>query len=465
MKKSIIYFAKDNLGKGLIYIGKTSRELNERINEHEKSAKNNDPAPFHKALIDHGLKNWIWGDIEECFDKDVFIREEYWIKKHINAGMDVLNVTHAGEKIKKGSQSNKNYGSIMGGINVWKSKKAKKWMQISGTLKPVRNITRNIDYQSLTEAGVKEKDSRPGITRSAEKGIPTINGNLYAFLDLEKNPILKDGHKKNKSRTKKIKNRFTNTVYNSVKNAAKKNDVTTSSISDVCNGKTFTSNGYSFCFIDDNNNEILYDKHHEHDNRKKEKENLQYAAYLIEDSNFEKPYIFDTTKEMAKSLNIPQSKIPIVCKGERSHTKGWRIAYFDKISQKPNLTETHKSPVKKLIRRIKCLDDQKEFDNLNKAAKYYKLIGSQIGLVCKGILKTTDGKKFVFLDRNGNKILTKKHKETSRWRGTQIYCPQLGKKFNSVKHFCDETEVPQKRARKHLDDNSVYLGGLTIHRI
>ena len=65
MKKSIIYFAKDNLGKGLIYIGKTSRELNERINEHEKSAKNNDPAPFHKALIDHGLKNWIWGDIEE----------------------------------------------------------------------------------------------------------------------------------------------------------------------------------------------------------------------------------------------------------------------------------------------------------------------------------------------------------------------------------------------------------------
>jgi hypothetical protein len=465
MKKSIIYFAKDNLGLGLIYIGETGRKLNERKTEHEQSALNGDPAPFHKALIDYGFKNWDWGDIEECSDEDKFMREKYWIKTHLKEGMKVLNVTHAGEKIEKKNRANKKYGSIMGGKNVWKSKKAKKWMQISGKLKPVRNITRNIDYQSLTEASMKEIDSRPGITRSAEEGIPTIKGNLYAFLDLDGNQILTDGHKKNKSRTKKVKNRITDTVYNSSKEAAEKNNVTASSINDVCNGKTFTSNGFSFCFIDDNDNEILYDKHHEHDNRKKEKENLQYAAYLIEDSNFENPYIFDTTKEMAESLNIPQSKIPIVCKGERSQTKGWRIAYFDKISQKPNLTETHDNPVKKLIRKIKCLDDQKEFDNATKAAKYYKLIRSQIQSVCEGILKTTGGKRFAYLDKNGNEILTNKHNESSRWKGTQIYCPQLGKKFNSVKHFCDETEIPQKRVRKHLNDNSVYLGGLTVHKL
>ena len=44
-------------------------------------------------------------------------------------------------------------------------------------------------------------------------------------------------------------------------------------------------------------------------------------------------------------------------------------------------------------------------------------------------------------------------------------CPELGKVFNSIKHFCDETGVPYSRATRHLNDSSVNMDGLTIHKI
>ena len=113
----------------------------------------------------------------------------------------------------------------------------------------------------------------------------------------------------------------------------------------------FSVNGYSFCFLDDDQNEILKSKHLENDKRKKEKYNRQFAAYFIEDNNYENPKVFDTTKELAETLNVNQSKIPGVCRGERSHTSGWRIAYFNRENNQPELTETHRKPVKKLIRK------------------------------------------------------------------------------------------------------------------
>lgn len=465
MKQSLIYFALSKLNSKEIYIGKTVRTLDERKSEHENSALNRDPSPFHKALIDNGFKNWKWGEIEKCSTDDVFEREEFWIKKNIESGMNVLNVTHAAEEKSAKPIKKSRIGSVMGGKNVWKSDDAKRWLILDGILKPVRNITRKINYPSVSKAAEQEIDSRPGITRSAKTGIPTINNNLYVFLDIENNPILTDGHLKNKTRTKRVKNRNTGKIYNNAKEAAEKNNLSANAINSVCNGGQFTANGYSFCFIDDDQNEILKEKHIEQDNRRKESENRQYAAYFIEDINYEKPMLFDSTKEMAETLNIPQAKIPIVCRGERSHTKGWRIAYYNRTTNQPELTKTHRQPVKKLIRKVKCLDDGLEFDNASKAAKYYQLIRSQIQSVCEGNLKTTNGKKFAYLDRNGNEILTDKHKESLRWKGIPIMCPELGKVFNSIKHFCDETGVPAKRAHKHLKDSSVNLGGLTIHKI
>jgi hypothetical protein len=464
MKISLIYFALSKLDSKEIYIGKTNRTLEERRIEHENSALNRDPSPFHKALIDNGFKNWKWRELEKCKKDDIIDREKYWIKKNIESGMKVLNVSHAA-KVDNAKPVLKNkIGNIMGGKNVWQSEDAKRWMYLDGVVKPVRNITRNIDYPSLIKASENEIDSRPGITRSAETGVPTLNNNLYVFLDLDGQPIYTDGHLKNKTRTKRVKNRDTDRIYDSVKEAADKNGVSVSSISAVCNGDYFSSNGYSFCYVIDDN-DVLKDKHKEYDKRKELKNRRQYAAYIIEDENYENPLLFNSTKDLAETLNVTQSHIHSVCKGERGHSKGWRIAYFDKITNQPELTDTHKKPLKKQIRRIKCLDDGLEYDNASIAGKHYEVISSQILQVCEGKLKTTGGKRFAFLDRNGNEILLDKHKESLRWKGTQVMCPELGEVFSSIKHFCEATGVPHSRATRHLNDSSVNMGGLTIHKI
>ena len=121
--------------------------------------------------------------------------------------------------------------------------------------------------------------------------------------------------------------------------------------------------------------------------------------------------------------------------------------------------------IKKQIRRIKCLDDGKEYDNASIAGKYYQVISSQILEVCEGKLKTTGGKRFAYLDKNGNEVLTDKHKDSLRWKGTQVMCPELGEVFNSIRHFCDNTGIQHSRATRYLKDPSVNLGGLTIYKV
>ena len=465
MKKSLIYFALCTLNTKEIYIGKTKRTLTVRRKEHENDASNRAPDTFHRALSVNGLKHWKWGQLEICSIDEVVEREKYWIKKNQESGMIVLNTANTYKNVKTELKVKNTIGNIMGGKNVWKSEEAKRWLYLDGIVKPVRNITRNIDYRSLNQASDNEIDSRPSITKSAETGVPTINNNLYVFLDLDGQPKYKDGHKKKISRTKKIKNRDTGKIYNSAKEAAEKESVSASAISGVCNGDYFTANGYSFCYVDDDAKDVLKDKHKEYDKRKEIKENRQYAAYLIEDKDYENPKLFDTTKELAKTLNVSQSHIPSICRGERGHYKGWRIAYFNKNTNQPELTDTHKKPLKKQIRRIKCLDDGYKYDNASTAGKHYEVNSSQILQVCEGKLKTTGGIRFAFLDNNGNEILFDKHKESLRWKGIKIFCPELGQVFNSIKHFCDTTNVPHRRATRHLNNPSINLGKYTIHKI
>ena len=247
MKKSLIYFALCTLNTKEIYIGKTKRTLTVRRKEHENDASNRAPDTFHRALSVNGLKHWKWGQLEICSIDEVVEREKYWIKKNQESGMIVLNTANTYKNVKTELKVKNTIGNIMGGKNVWKSEEAKRWLYLDGIVKPVRNITRNIDYRSLNQASDNEIDSRPGITKSAETGVPTINNNLYVFLDLDGQPKYKDGHKKKISRTKKIKNRDTGKIYNSVKEAAEKNSVSAGVISGVCNGDYFTANGYSFC--------------------------------------------------------------------------------------------------------------------------------------------------------------------------------------------------------------------------
>lgn len=94
-------------------------------------------------------------------------------------------------------------------------------MQLSGKLMPIINLNTGERYASLLEADRKGPDRRPGIKKSCETGKPTITGNRYAYLDIDGSPILKEGHKKELFRTRRVKNLNTGAIYKSIAEAAK----------------------------------------------------------------------------------------------------------------------------------------------------------------------------------------------------------------------------------------------------
>ena len=55
--------------------------------------------------------------------------------------------------------------------------------------------------------------------------------------------------------------------------------------------------------------------------------------------------------------------------------------------------------IKANSRRVRCLDDGKEFSQLSEAARYYGLDRSSIGRTAHGVNKTSGGKRFEFVDK------------------------------------------------------------------
>ena len=80
--ESIIYLAQCTLERRLVYVGRTHQaasthqeSLDLRIEQHKQSAHSGDAAPFHKALIEQGFKNWDWKILTTC-PKEKEIEEE-----------------------------------------------------------------------------------------------------------------------------------------------------------------------------------------------------------------------------------------------------------------------------------------------------------------------------------------------------------------------------------------------------
>jgi hypothetical protein len=466
MGTSIIYLAQCKIDSSQLYVGKTDRTLEERQKEHERSAMTGRPTPFHQALIAEGFKHWEWRVLEECPAEKVSERERFWIGKLGALSVDLLNVSHTSEKPSGTIRQHNRLASKLGGINVWKNPSAREWLFRSGKLRPVINLTSSVKYSSLTEAAQKEKDQRPGIKKSCDTGRPTISGNRYAWLDVDGNPALTDGHRKELPRTRRVKNLSTQKTFESIKEAAIVHSLRPQLIQSVCTGKYQSCKGMSFCYIDDDGNEQLTESHRKYV-VKQERGNVAFAAYIFEDTKFERPIIFDTVKKLSENLGLSKSHILAVCKGQRQHVQGYRVAYFDKSSNQPTLTDAHKLPIKKILRKVMCLDDNHQvFKTPSAAARNYGLDSQQISLCCKGRLKSTGyGKtrrRFAYVDDNGKPILTPKHKEPLVTKGKRVFCPQLRREFQSVAEFCRETGVPAKRVKKYLLDPLVDLGGLEL---
>lgn len=79
-----IIYCITNLINNKMYIGQTYRLLEDRWKDHIESMNNlNNQRPLYRAMRKYGIENFSCSIIEQCPDKDLNEREQYWInEKH-----------------------------------------------------------------------------------------------------------------------------------------------------------------------------------------------------------------------------------------------------------------------------------------------------------------------------------------------------------------------------------------------
>lgn len=86
-----------NLINGKSYIGKTSRSIEQRWNEHKKEIYNHYNRPLYTAMRKYGIDNFQIEQIEECKEENASNREIYWIKYYNTYGSTGYNATRGGD--------------------------------------------------------------------------------------------------------------------------------------------------------------------------------------------------------------------------------------------------------------------------------------------------------------------------------------------------------------------------------
>lgn len=362
-----------------------------------------------------------------------------------------------------------------------------RFLRLYGKLKPVINLKTQKTYRSISQAAKIDQISINTIKISCSTGKKLADDTRYAYLDLDYNPILNEGHKQDHyigKMAKKVKELVSGMIYNNAKQAAKEYKL--SSIAHYAEGRLLIAKDqFIFCYLDENNNEIITEQHKLALEKIKNKDKNNYVVWedrFSYETAKEKNLFryFKNLKEIHEKLDIKnRSHIDAVCKGKRSHVEGYRIAEFDHETNNPILTKKHFLNSKKITSKVICLNDQKIYNNCSDAADEYSTYSNQIGLCAKGKLKSirvenkSTGKKerysFAYLDKSNNPILTTKHNEPLTQRkgiSTIILInptPELIKqgkdRFSSLAEFCRKTGVPRRRAKEYRKNKNISLLG------
>lgn len=488
----IIYTArakKDNIQ--YIYIGLTTGSLEERKKQHESAAAKNAPESFHKTMRKIPFDDWVWEPLFSCDDSEAVKKEKEVIARYREEAIFlpniiVLNDTYSTKTIKQDTENRPDHGIPRAHKqkNYAPSEMGQRFARISGKLKPVINLKTQKIYGSIEKAADGEKTSKSTIKTACRTGRKTSDGTNYAYLDLNDNPILNEGHNQDRyigQNAKKVKELRSGIIYKNSIEVANKYGLSSSSVSAFASGKDLIAKDqFIFCYLDANNVEIRTPNHEKALIKNNKKEQINYIAWPVdflyeEAKQCNEVAYFKTLHELYKGLNIKnRSHVKAVCDGHRSHVEMRRIAHYDNETEKPLLTPRHLTKSKKIIRNVQCLNDGIIFNNCTEAGYKYSVDANQIGLCAKGILKSVRVKnketnqserlRFAYLDKSNKPILKPKHKEPLLQRKgiskIALINQNLGTStFSSLAEFCRVTGVPKKRARKYLTNKTVDLDG------
>jgi len=500
MKKNEIIIYRATVSKNnitYVYIGQTNRSLEERKKEHaQKAFSSNSSTSFHEAMKSiTAFNDWKWEILYACDPSEANFQEKRFIsiysnEAYKNSSLIALNDSHNSNNTT--IEKNPDFGipKARKQKNYAPGEIGKKFARLSGKLQPVINLKTKKIYESTLAAERNDHVPRTTIKLSCSTGKKLSDGTQYAYLDLDDQPILKDGHHKEyyiAQKARKVKELTSGIIYNNSNEVAEKYGLSSTSVSSFASGKyLIAKNQYIFCYLDEKENELKTERHMLALERLSKQSKINYVAWPVElyyeiAKKQKQVAYFKSFDEVYKKLNIKnKSHIKAVCDGKRSHVESYRIAFFNHKTDSPVLTPAHELASKKIVRKVQCLDNGKIYNNCTEAGYAYSVEASQIGLCAKGILKSvrvrneeknqTERFRFAYLDKSGNPILKPKHKEPlGQRKGTARIVlinqnPEIIKylgtdTFNSLAEFCRKTGVPHRRARKYLKDKKVNLLG------
>lgn len=214
MKEGIIYKAT-NVVTGEVYVGATTINLEDRINDHYNKAVKDYGYKFQNAIRDYGIENFTWEQIDTAQDpNELALKESNYIEK-----FDTVN---------------NGYNSDRGGG----FKKLIFQYNLTGELEST--------FQSLEEASKSSSISEESISHACVGDRKTSNGFYWTYISTFD---LKEDYRKKKVIQNDLEGEIVN-VYNSIAEASKATQINKSSIAKCCRGERKTAGNSIWKFSD-----------------------------------------------------------------------------------------------------------------------------------------------------------------------------------------------------------------------
>jgi group I intron endonuclease len=322
-----------------IYIGLTTRSLEERWNEHISVAFNPNSkdynAIFKKAIRKYGVLNWDLEIIDTATTiQELKEKEQYWIKYYNSFAFDKnsngYNSTRGGDGVTGLNVIPVCQFDIITGSLINSYKSLKEAEESIGCR--VENIGKS--NRSCNGYCFVYKEDIDGLSN---KDIINYIHSLYPYLvyqlDLEGNLIK---------------------IYRNTTEAALETNSSQGNIISCCLGERRMAKGYQWAYqrnISEKINKPIKDK---------VSQGISVVQY---GKNGKKIQIWESIAKASQILNISDSHISSCCKGNRNSAGNFQWRYLkDNIENLPPIYTK---------RKVKCLETGEIFDTCNHAAKHF----------------------------------------------------------------------------------------------
>ena len=196
-----------NTLNGMIYVGQTKRNLDERMREHYRK----NITPIDKAIHEIGRENFKAYVIEECTSQnELYEREEYWINK-------LNTIFPNGYNRCNGGKTSKGYKHTS--ESKEKMRKAREGMYL-GIDNPFYGKHHSEEQKAKWK---KDRQGRKPSEKALEESL--------------------------KARQRKVVNLETGEIFNSIKEASEKYSIPSTHITRVCKGKRKRTGGYHWSYV------------------------------------------------------------------------------------------------------------------------------------------------------------------------------------------------------------------------